>query len=131
VQIMKIEQPAPQHTDDRGEIMDILAEEPIDFVTRITSKAGAVRGNHYHKDTFQWVYMLSGRIRVCAYNNGSGREEAVISTGDLLLNEPLEHHAFEALEDSVFLVLTRGPRGGEHYEDDTYRLDNPLITPVS
>ena len=35
--------------DDRGEIVDILVNERIEFVTMITSKAGSVRGNHYHK----------------------------------------------------------------------------------
>ena len=37
-----------------------------------------------------------------------------------------EAHALHALEDSVLLILTRGPRGGEDYESDTYRLDKPL-----
>jgi|TARA_B110000438_G_C15663474_1_gene585025 quercetin dioxygenase-like cupin family protein len=115
--------------DDRGEIVDILVNEPIEFVTMITSKAGSVRGNHYHKKTFQWIYMLSGKIRVCAQSEGSSLKELIIFTGDLILNAPLEQHAFEALEDSKFLVFTRGPRGGDNYEDDTFRIKTPLIRP--
>jgi hypothetical protein len=42
---------------------------------------------------------------------------------------PQEGHAFEALEDTTFLVLTRGPRGGENYEDDTFRLETSLRDP--
>jgi quercetin dioxygenase-like cupin family protein len=113
--------------DDRGDITDILVKESVEYVTLITSKAGAVRGNHYHKETFQWVYMLSGKMRVCAQDEAGDIEELTITTGDLILNAPLERHAFEALDDSSFLVLTRGPRGGEDYEDDTYRMDTPLI----
>ena len=41
----------------------------------------------------------------------------------------MERHAFQAIEDTTFLVLTRGPRGGENYETDTFRLDIPLIAP--
>jgi quercetin dioxygenase-like cupin family protein len=114
--------------DDRGDITDILVKEAIEYVTLITSNAGTVRGNHYHKQTYQWVYMLSGKFRVCAKKEGGKVEEFIISKGDLILHAPLEQHAFEALEDSSFLVLTRGPRGGDNYEDDTYRMDTHLIS---
>jgi hypothetical protein len=55
--------------------------------------------------------------------------EAIMGPNDLILSVPHERHAFEALEDTTFLVLTRGPRGGEDYEKDTFRLDVPLIAP--
>ena len=42
----------------------------------------------------------------------------------------LEHHAVHALEDSVFMVFTRGPRGGDDYESDTFRLETPLQDPT-
>ena len=113
--------------DDRGAITDVLVKEAIEYVTVISSKAGSLRGNHYHKETFQWVYVLSGKIHVCAQEEGCVVEELIISTGDLILNEPLERHAFKVLEESIILVLTRGPRGGENYEDDTYRMATPLI----
>ena len=115
--------------DERGDITDILANEPIEFVTMISSKAGSVRGNHYHKKTSQWVFMLSGKIRVCAKSEGSKLQENLIIKGDLILNKPYEQHAFEAIEDSKFLVFTSGPRGGDNYEDDTYRIEIPLIRP--
>jgi hypothetical protein len=54
-------------------------------------------------------------------------EEVVLEIGDVITNEPYEEHAFQALEYSTFLVLTRGPRGGINYEDDTYRLTTPLL----
>jgi hypothetical protein len=53
----------------------------------------------------------------------------VLEKGDLIVNRPLERHAFEAIDDCRMLVLTRGPRGGEDYEKDTFRLDAPLIVP--
>jgi quercetin dioxygenase-like cupin family protein len=113
--------------DERGKIIDILKKEPIDYVTIIHSKKGAVRGNHYHKLTYQYLYVLGGKALSVAQNPGGERHERVLSPGDLLLNTPLERHAFKALEDSTWLVLTRGPRGGDDYENDTFRLDEPLI----
>jgi len=123
VQIIRI---APVSKDDRGSISDILAGEPVDAVTIIESRHGAVRGNHFHKDTVQWIYVLTGRLLLAAQREGADREEVEAGVGDLVRHDPFEAHSVKALEDSSFLVLTRGPRSGEGYEVDTYRLDIPL-----
>jgi len=115
--------------DERGDITDILAKDPVDFVTIITSKKGSTRGNHYHKLTYQYVYVLTGSIRALAQHGDGPVEAVVLQPGDLLLNVPYEKHALEALADSEFLVLTKGPRGAEDYETDTYRLTSPLKAP--
>jgi quercetin dioxygenase-like cupin family protein len=124
---MHVEKIKPSFIDGRGEIIDILKKSVVEYATIITSRKGAVRANHYHKETFQYVYMMSGRMRVVAQMPGEQASEVVIEAGDLIVNAPLERHAFEALEDSTMLVLTRGPRGGEDYESDTFRLEVPLI----
>lgn len=113
-------------SDERGEIIDIIKRENVEYVTIIHSRVGAVRGNHFHKGTFQFLYVMSGRLRAFSQMPGQEMETADLLTGDLILNVPEEHHAFEALEDSSFLVMTRGPRGGDDYENDTYRLEVPL-----
>ncbi len=115
--------------DERGAITDILRQEPIDYVTVITSKKGALRGNHVHKETVQYVYVMDGRLKALSQMPGEPVHTAVLSKGNLIVNVPQEGHAFEALEDTTFLVLTRGPRGGENYEDDTFRLETPLRDP--
>lgn len=117
--------------DERGEIIDVLKEGHVEYATIIRSKKHAIRGNHYHKDTYQHLYVLEGKLRAVSQMPGEQPVEAVLVANDLIVNVPHERHAFEALEDTVFLVLTRGPRGGENYEDDTYRLDVPLIAPRS
>jgi len=115
--------------DKRGEIIDVLKHGHVEYITIIRSRKGAVRGNHYHKQTYQHLYVMDGKLRVVSKMPGKDQTEAVLVAGDLILNVPDEHHAFEALEETTFLVLTRGPRGGEDYEKDTFRLDVPLITP--
>jgi len=121
--------PKNSFEDDRGAIKDILAHEPIDSITVIQSKSGVVRGNHFHKDTVQWVYVVSGLLRSLTQKNDEPIVDQVIGPGDLLKADPMEKHSLIALEDSEFFVFTRGPRGGESYEDDTYRLDSPLQPP--
>jgi quercetin dioxygenase-like cupin family protein len=126
---MKLSHIAPKFSDSRGEILDVLSAEQIDYVTIINSKKGAVRGNHFHRETLQWVYLLKGSLKVLFRMPGETVQTQLLAPGDLLLNECEEEHAIEALEDSSFLVLTRGPRGGDDYESDTYRLSEPLKDP--
>lgn len=128
---MNVSRIAASFSDNRGDIVDILRNCVVEYATIITSKRGAVRANHFHKETFQYVYILDGKMRVVAQMPNEPREEVILTKGDLIVNEPLERHAFEALEDCTMLVLTRGPRGGENYEKDTFRLDEPLIVAKS
>lgn len=123
---MRITRIRPAREDERGEITDLLVRENIEYVTLITSVKGATRGHHYHKETTQWMYVLNGRLKVLSQMPESPVESVVLEKGDLAVNVPLERHAVVALEDSAFLVFTRGPRGGEDYEKDTYRLSQPL-----
>jgi quercetin dioxygenase-like cupin family protein len=49
-------------------------------------------------------------------------ESETLVVGDMIESPPNERHALHALEDSVLLIITRGPRGGKNYEDDTFRV---------
>lgn len=124
---MEVKKVPISFSDDRGDIVDIVTGENFEYATLIHSKKQAVRANHFHKQTYQYVYILGGSMRVVSQLPGEAPTEAILQSGDLILNVPHERHAFEALEDTTFLVLTRGPRGGEDYENDTFRLDTPLI----
>jgi len=112
--------------DYRGYITDILAKEIIEYITIISSVAGAERGQHYHKATYQYVYILKGKIKMLARMPGGKVVSRILEPGDLSLTVPMERHAMIALDNSLFLVFTRGPRGGKDYESDTYRLSKPL-----
>jgi quercetin dioxygenase-like cupin family protein len=123
---MKVVRIQPAFEDERGQITDILAKEEIQFVTLITQAKGTTRGNHYHKETVQWNYVLQGRMKLLTQYPGAPVEATILEVGDLAVTDQEERHALEALEDSVFLVFTRGVRGGADYEKDTYRLDQAL-----
>ena len=121
----------PAYEDERGQITDILANEDVQFVTLITQAKGTSRGNHYHKQTLQWNYLLKGRVQLLTQQPDGPVVSTVLEVGDLALTEQGERHAIEALEDSTFLVFTRGVRGGDDYEKDTYRLSEPLREQLS
>lgn len=107
---MKIQQLTDAHVDDRGSIRDLLIGT-VCSVTRITSKAGAVRGNHYHKFTTVYVYILTGSFEVASRINGHV-VTAQVQAGSLLTFPPKDLHALKALEDSSFLLMADGMRGG-------------------
>mgnify|MGYP001203036181 CR=1 FL=1 len=116
----------PAHEDSRGVITDILEDNDVECVSIITSTEGAVRGNHYHKETTQYTYIISGSMRVLEQAPGEPVEEHILEPGDLIVTPPMVSHVFVAVEDSLFIACAHGPRRGKQYEDDTYRLEKPL-----
>ena len=124
---MKIEKKVTNFQDERGFIQDILIGDVVDAVTLLSCEPGAIRGNHFHKKSTQYLYVISGKL-ICASQKGdSPVEMEEIVEGDLVTNPPGEKHAFKALEKSLVLSMTKGPRKGKNYEKDTYRLDPPIL----
>jgi quercetin dioxygenase-like cupin family protein len=119
----------PSFVDNRGEITDIVENIPFNSLTMLTSNKGSVRGNHYHKETTQYTYIVEGTCRYYFQKPGSAVEQTIARKGDLIVSPPLESHALEALEDVVMLAFCQGPRAGSQYETDTFRLDKPLVRP--
>ncbi|MBI2142210.1 cupin domain-containing protein [Candidatus Woesearchaeota archaeon] len=111
----------PAFADERGEIKNVL-EEPISHVAVITSKKGAVRGNHYHPKQIQYVYLVSGKyesVSKDAGKQGAKEEKIMVEPGCLVVTPPMIAHAMRFLEDSVFLNLTTGGRDNDKFEEHT------------
>ncbi len=111
----------PAFVDERGEISNLL-DAPIEHVALITSKAGSIRGNHYHPNQIQNDYLLSGKYEYVTKDirNEDGKVETnIIEPGDLVITPPMVVHAMGFLEDSVFLTFTTGTRDADKYEEHT------------
>lgn len=119
----------PEFVDVRGAITKILDNgTAIKSILLITSKAGAVRANHYHKKDSHYSYLLSGKMEYSEKPVSGGEvQTAVLSAGDMVFTPPEMIHAMRFLEDSVFLALATEPRSQEDYEVDTVRIE--LIKP--
>ena len=115
------------YTDSRGSITDLISNEDINAVTIITFSIGAIRANHYHKKTIQWNYVLSGCVKLVTQVPGEEMVEKVLSKGDFAVTRENESHALQGVTEAEVLILTKGPRAGSQYENDTFRLDKPLI----
>ena len=110
---------ADRFEDERGVIQDLFGS--TDAITQIWTKAGAVRGNHVHKHTTQWTFVVSGRMTF-AWTEDDGVHTREAGPCELITERAGVPHAWKALEDTVVLVITQGPRSGEAYESDTWRL---------
>lgn len=114
---------AKTFADERGLIEDLLG--PVDAVTYIHTKYNAVRGNHIHHHTTQWVYILTGALRIKTADG----EDRIHFPGELIEEKPGIAHAWQCTDKlgCEVLVFTKGPRSGEAYESDTERLEEKLI----
>lgn len=124
---MKILKTTINFEDERGYIKDLIENESINSVTLISINQGCVRANHYHKHTIQYNYILKGKIKLVTRFPDEEKQETVLYPGDIAYSEHMEEHALYGEEDSELLVLTNGPRGGQNYESDTFRLTEKLI----
>ena len=129
--VRKIE---PAFEDERGSIADIFYKHPLNHVGVVHSNPGAIRGNHYHKETTQHMYIMKGSLRYyyqMLNNDQSPVKSIVINEGELVTTPPLEVHAIEILESNIFIVFSEGLRGGKDYEKDTFRVSTSLISKMS
>jgi oxalate decarboxylase/phosphoglucose isomerase-like protein (cupin superfamily) len=111
--------------DDRGDITDIFYGLDVNHGCIITNTPGAVRGNHYHQHTTQYTYVLSGSMTYYSQPVDQSRpvESHLCQPGDFVISPPMEIHAMQAGDQGcTFIAFAGGPRGGEDYESDTYRV---------
>jgi len=116
--------PLPEpYADARGAIQ-MLIDFPIGSVHVITSRAGAIRANHYHKEDDHHCYLASGRIEYYDRPAGSAAPPrlTVIEPGQMFYSPPMVEHAMKFTEDSVFYVFAKLRRRPEEYEADVVRV---------
>ena len=116
--------PAVVCVDARG-MIENLAEGMYQSVLRITSKAGTVRANHYHRWDSLLCYLAKGKVRYVsrpALEENAPLEEAIIKAGQIFSTPPMVAHAMHFLEDSEFYAFTNRTRGHEAYEEDIVRV---------
>ena len=115
------------HRDKRGVIRDLIEKEKISSITYITFSKNSIRGNHFHKKTIQWNFIISGEVLFVSKINGKIKKIKGFKN-DLVKIETKEHHAIKALKKTEILVFTKGPRSARDYETDTFRLKENLLS---
>lgn len=115
------------HEDERGSITDLLVDKEINAVTSLTLLRGAVRGNHFHRQTTQWTLVTTGEITYAERKGDGPLKTHVAGVGGFFVSEPGVSHAIRAESDASIIVFTSGPRAGQEYESDTFREEVALL----
>jgi dTDP-4-dehydrorhamnose 3,5-epimerase-like enzyme len=106
-----------------GEIQNLILER-FTSAALITSVAGAVRANHYHKTDWHYSYVVKGSVWY--YWRPAGTEEKprhqVFAQGHMFFTPPFVEHAMVFPEDTSFLTFAKNVRDHDHHEADLMRV---------
>ena len=132
-------------TDARGEILNLLelaenyditklqegtwirmGEIPpcIRGVALITSKAGTERSNHYHKQDYHWLFVISGEAHYQERAVGAAEypDPEVFKAGEMFFTPPMREHRVFFPVATVLLSLSRYSRKHLEHEGDVVRV---------
>ena len=87
----------------QGELAQLYdGEEGIRYVAAIQFVSGTTRGNHYHRQKQEWVYLFAGAgLLVVEDVETKVREAISMVTGDLVYIPPNIAHAFVVQQDGM------------------------------
>jgi len=100
---MNIITPYFSRTDDRGEFIGLLNNGQWEEVNYLFTKAGEIRGNHFHRETTEIFYIISGTIKVTIISPTGTPLTYDIKSGDLFEIPPGEIHTFHCQSDCKWL----------------------------
>ncbi len=114
----KVFSPEPAFEDERGVIVNVLEHQQFEHLAFITSTEGSVRGNHFHANEDQWLFIVSGRMAVRAIDIITEEKwNYMVEEGQLEYMPPGIAHAYYFPMDTVMLNITpKGRRDADNEE---------------
>ena len=106
-------------TDDRGIIQNLMLKS-VDSVVVITSRAGTVRANHWHRTDWHYCYVISGQVIYCEKPYDK-IDEYCFKAGEMFFSPPDIVHAMVFPVDTTFIVMARNVRTHDNHEHDLVR----------
>jgi len=106
---MQFLSPYMQNSDERGSFLGITRDKWAE-VNFIETVANQVRGNHYHKQTRELFFIVTGEIEVIVDNVLSGEHyEFCVRKGDMFIVDPYEMHTFRTRTDAQWINMLSVP----------------------
>lgn len=97
---MELLSPEFQHKDLRRTLTQLITDD-IKQVNLYEAKKDAILGNHYHKDTTEYFYIIRGSV---TYNDCE-----VINPGMMFKVSPPEKHLIRCLTDVKLMTFLTKP----------------------
>jgi dTDP-4-dehydrorhamnose 3,5-epimerase-like enzyme len=120
----QILRPTFERRDDRGLFSEIVNGFSFAVASRGRMRAGAVMGNHFHKETRIFFFLVAGKAAVKTVDVATGATDAFqLSEGEGVYFEPGESHSIRYQSESEFLMLKSLPY--EPTQPDTFPFPVP------
>ena len=105
--------------DDRGEICGVIQQGTWHEMNCVTTKAHVLRGNHFHKQTYELIFIVKGKVKLTVRNIIKGESDSVFyfSSGEAFMLEPWENHSIETQEDSMWINMLSRAMNDENGKD--------------
>jgi len=102
----EILEPIYCRSDERGTFQELISDYKWESVITGTMHTGSKMGNHYHKRTLIFFFLLNGSARVRTLNIKSGdKDSSLLGNGQGILLCPFQTHEILFLQESSFLML--------------------------
>ena len=92
-----------QHVDDRGSLSQ-LVHDGFKQINVLESKKGVERGSHFHKESIEAFYVISGSVKVTLWSK-SDKEEVIFNKGDFFEIHPFILHNMLFLSDCLMVQM--------------------------
>ena len=121
----RIIRPSFVRQDGRGILRELHNGSGWYSVVQGEMAAGAVMGNHYHKETDVFYFLLSGRARIVIRRiDSSHRDEFVIGAMEGVIFKPFETHTVTFEESGVYLLLRSRPYDPKNTDTFEFPVDS-------
>ena len=121
----RIIRPAFVRQDDRGTLRELLNGSAWYSVVQGEMVAGAVMGNHYHKETDVFYFLFSGRARiVIRHIDSEKRDEFVIGAMEGVIFKTFETHTVTFEESGAYLLLRSRPYDPKNTDTFDFPVDS-------
>lgn len=116
--MVEVLEPNFKFSDERGSLTQ-LVREGYRQVNIITSKAGIIRGGHYHKLNREAFYIIKGSLDLIVSRDDINKKYH-FSKGEMFAISPLTAHAFDFPEDTIMISMYDKGVEMENGEKDIY-----------
>ncbi len=114
--------------DKRGTFVEVINSKTWESIIFGEMKRGAVMGNHYHKKTTVFFYLISGSAQVNIINVITKKTKSVkLAQNEGIILSPDHSHSILYITDSSFIMGKSQKYNKEN--PDTYSFEVPEVKP--
>jgi len=106
---MLLLKPYTQQQDDRGSFTGIINSGHWEEINYVETKAGQIRGGHYHAETKELFFILEGDVEITINSMRDKQEQSIhVGKGSIIIIDIGEIHTFRSLTASKWInVLSK------------------------